>query len=125
MTRSFLLPFAAFTAALVFAQPALSSNMRWLEYSPVRFFTNKDWEIAKEAARTALNDKTDGETVSWKNPETGNYGSLTPLTTVTKKGMKCRLLHIMNHANNLDGQAKYEFCQKPDGKWKAATSLPQ
>lgn len=100
-------------------QTAHAANLRWLNYSPVRFFTDQDWDIATAAGRQALNDTEDGVTVEWKNPASSHYGSLTPLSTATKDGMTCRQLKIVNHANNLDGSSVYEFCKKPDGTWGA------
>ena len=105
-------------------QPAVANELRWLNYSPVRYFTDQDWEMAKSAARQALNDAKDGETVEWKNPKSQNYGSLTPLSSTNKKGTTCRELKIVNHANHLDGSSVYEFCQKPDGKWGATKGDP-
>jgi len=125
MIRSFALPFAAITAALMLAQPTLASNMRWLEYSPVRFFTDQDWKLARAATRTALNDTSDGETVTWKNPDNGNHGSVTPVSTQSREGTTCRQLLIKNHARNLDGQGQFDFCQKPDGKWAAVSNMPK
>lgn len=101
-----------------------SGNLRWLEYSPVRFFTDKDWELAKDAAREALNNREDGQVVEWNNPDSNNHGSLTPNATRTKDGRTCRDLVIKNYANNLEGGATYEFCQKPDGKWGTTQTMP-
>jgi surface antigen len=96
-----------------------STELRWLNYSPVRFFTDKDWDLAKNAAREALNNTKDGQTVEWQNPASDNRGSLTPVSTTIKDGRTCRDLAIKNYANKLEGGGTYEFCQKPDGKWGA------
>lgn len=106
------------------AQPLLASNLRWLNYSPVRFFTDQDWEIATAAGRKALNETKDGETVSWENPKSGHFGSLTPLGTATRNGATCRQLRIVNNAKGMMGSSIYEFCQKPDGKWGAVEGIP-
>lgn len=106
------------------AQPLLASNLRWLNYSPVRFFTDHDWAIATAAGRQALNETKDGETVSWENPKSGNFGSLTPLGTATKNGETCRQLRIVNNAKGMMGSSVYEFCQKQDGKWGAVEGGP-
>lgn len=99
------------------AQPLLGSNLRWLNDSAVRFFTERDWEIVTEAGRKALNEGKDGETVSWENPETGHSGSLTPLKTVTTNGATCRQLKVVNSARGTMADSIYEFCQEPDGRW--------
>lgn len=119
MKKTKILALAALASITMFSQALSASQLRWLNYSPVRYFTDQDWEIAKNAARDALNEGEDGVTVNWNNPDSKNYGSLTPLSTSQKNGRTCRELKIENHANNMDGSAVYEFCQKPDGKWGA------
>jgi surface antigen len=108
---------------VLITQPLYAENLRWLNYSPVKFFTDKDWELAKSAARQALNEAKDGEKVPWSNPETKTHGALTPTSSTTKNGAKCRTLKIENHANNLSGSALYLFCQQNDGKWKAVSAV--
>lgn len=96
-----------------------ATNLQWLNYSPVRFFTDQDWQLAKAAARNALDNAKDGETVEWKNAKSGNFGSLTPIATESKDGTTCRMLKIANHARDLDGTSVYEFCQRSGGRWAA------
>ena len=98
---------------------ASAYNLRWLNYSPVRFFTDQDWELATEAGRKALNEAADGETVSWENTATGASGTLSPLSTSSGEAGKCRRLRISNNANGVSSGAVYEFCQRPDGTWGA------
>ncbi len=117
MKISRLLTISAIVCVTVFSQYAYSSQLRWLTYSPVRYFTDQDWEIAKSTARTALNEGKDGVTSFWENPESKNHGALTPLSTTMKDGTTCRNLKIENHANGSSGMATYEFCKKPDGTW--------
>lgn len=93
-------------------------NLRWLDYSPVRFFNDRDWELARGAADDALDNGKDGATVSWENPETGHRGSLTPLDTRQRNGRTCRNLVIENHARGLSGRSEFLFCQQPGGDWK-------
>jgi surface antigen len=106
-------------------QPIHAADLRWLQYSPSRFFTEKDWELAKSAARQALNEAKDRETVTWANPDTKSHGSLTPTSTNHKNGTKCRSLKIENHAKNISSGAVYRFCQQKDGKWKADSVVPE
>jgi len=113
-TKRFL--FAAIASGL-FVQPAVALDLLWLSQSPSRHFTNEDWDLAKEAAAKALNTAKDGETVSWKNPNSETNGSFTPLSTTTRQDMTCREVRTTNHARNLDGGAVVNFCQKPDGDW--------
>jgi surface antigen len=59
---------------------ALALNCKWLELLPVKSFLDKDWELLRQAARTELEDKADGESVKWHNEESGHYGSITSIS---------------------------------------------
>ena len=93
-------------------------NFKWLEFSPVKYFTEKDWELLREAARTALNEKEDGESVKWRNDETGHYGSMTPVAHAEVDGKPCRDLLIRNYAGGVNGGGTYRLCRMEDGDWK-------
>ena len=112
-----LYPAIAGALLLLSTQSASAYNLRWLNYSPVRFFTDQDWELATQAGRQALNETADGGTVPWENKSTGASGTLSPLSTSSREGAKCRTMRISNSANGLTGSAVYEFCQRPDGTW--------
>ena len=103
----------------VLAGTATASNLRWLDNSPARHFTDDDWELASDAARRALNEAADGETVSWENPRTGASGTLSPLSTLSRDGATCRRLQTSSSARGTTGGSVFEFCQRPDGTWGA------
>jgi surface antigen len=103
---------------------SVAMELRWLNYSPVRFFTDRDWDLARAAARTALSETEDGVAIEWSNPDSGNRGTMTPLSTAERNGTRCRQLRIVNHANRTDGSAVYEFCLQPDGRWAATSGSP-
>jgi hypothetical protein len=92
-------------------------NLRFLKHSPVRHFTEQDWEMANAATRQALRESKDGETVAWENPESQSSGTITPLETKSQNGATCRILKIENRAKGLSASSTYPFCQKPDGSW--------
>ena len=114
------LVFLALTASVLLASHALmASQLRWLNYSPVSYFTDKDWEIAKATARNVLDNSADGETVSWDNPDSKNHGSMTLVSTSNGDGKNCRNMKIENFSGNgMSGSAVYEFCKNAEGKWK-------
>jgi surface antigen len=116
---------AMLACVLVTEASLASANLRWLDYSPVRHFTDKDWELARAAAHDALENAADGTAVEWENPESGAHGSMTPLTTNDRNGRTCRDLKIRNHAAKLDGGGTYEFCRQDDGTWAAAQGVPR
>jgi len=100
---------------------AQGANFRWLEFSPVRYFTDGDWEMMTTTADRALNNGKDGEAFDWSNPESGSSGSLTPIGKAkSRKGSDCRKLKISNHAKGLSNTSTQILCKQPDGEWKVA-----
>lgn len=101
---------------------ANAQNVRWLDYSPIRYFNDQDWEMARSAAKQALEAAEQGTPVSWSNPATGNSGSSTALESLDREGRPCGRLKIENMARGLSGQGTYLFCRQPDGEWKVEAS---
>ncbi|MGE4312653.1 MAG: RT0821/Lpp0805 family surface protein [Pseudobdellovibrionaceae bacterium] len=74
-------------------------------------------------AQQALNQSYSapiGETVSWTNPESGNYGSYTPVNEGygQTSGRYCR---EYKQTIYVDGQAQTAYgtaCKNPDGTWQ-------
>ena len=114
MKQSRIITATLVASITVFSQFAYAANLRFLEYSPARYFTDKDWEMGKEKAREALDKGEDGVTVSWENPDSKNSGKYTPSDTTTVDGKTCRSLRIEHRAyNGLQGNVVYQFCKKP------------
>ncbi|MEL0584048.1 MAG: RT0821/Lpp0805 family surface protein [Candidatus Thiodiazotropha sp. (ex. Lucinoma kazani)] len=120
-----LIAIGLFSIFLLTARSGYSMDLEVLKYSPVRYFTETDWELLKSAAREVLNDKDSNEVITWKNPETGHSGTLEVTRTGKIKGQTCKKMRIHNKANNLEGKAVYLFCQQEDGKWKPSSIAPK
>ena len=106
-------------SVLVASQFTMASQLRWLNYSPVSFFNDKDWEMARATARNALDNTADGETVNWDNPESKNGGSMTLVSTSNDGGSNCRTMKIHNYSRNgMTGTAVYDFCKNTENEWK-------
>lgn len=60
-----------------------------------------------------------GETIRWNNPESGNYGTITPTRDGrTSSGAYCR---EYQQTINVGGKSQSGYgtaCQQPDGSWK-------
>lgn len=94
-----------------------ATELVWLKDAPVRYFTDRDWELARNAIQEALEATVDGATTTWENPETGHHGSIMPVSTSGEGDDRCRKAKIANHANNRDGGGTFDFCRRPDGTW--------
>ena len=79
----------------------------------------RDRRLAAEAAQKALETAPTGNAVAWKNPDTGHYGTVTPMKTYqTAGGSYCREYQT---TVTIDGKAERGYgtaCRQPDGSWK-------
>ena len=95
-----------------------ASNMRFLEFSPSAFFTEKDWDLVRGAATDLLDNRADGESVSWKNEENGHNGKLTVLNTYAEFGTTCRRLRVFSDAIEVSATRIVNMCRNKKGEWK-------
>jgi surface antigen len=99
------------------ALPAMATNLNWMKDTPARHFTEQDWKQFSESLNQALGEN---RAVSWKNEQSGNGGSIAPLSSVERDGATCRQAEISNTAKGKTGKSNFTFCQKPDGGWAVA-----
>lgn len=67
----------------------------------------------------SLEESRTGETVTWKNPDSGHYGSVTPQKTYeTPKGEYCREYSQTVTVAGKTQEAYGTACRQPDGAWK-------
>ena len=60
-----------------------------------------------------------GETIQWNNPDTGNYGTVTPTRGgYTADGAYCREFQQTVTVGNRAQEAYGTACRQPDGSWK-------
>lgn len=61
-----------------------------------------------------------GETIEWNNPDTGNYGSVTPVRDgrSTQTGAYCREYQTSVNVGGRQEEAYGTACQQPDGSWE-------
>jgi surface antigen len=78
-----------------------------------------DRERAYAAQMDALDRGQPGAPVSWKNPDSGRYGTVVPGPAYVENGRNCRsythTIYIDGHPQTARGTA----CRNPDGGWTA------
>lgn len=78
----------------------------------------KDKEIAYQNAQRTFENTRTGESSTWRNPDSGNSGSVTPTRTFRSGGQYCREYQqeiiVGGEVQNSYGTA----CRQPDGNWK-------
>lgn len=77
----------------------------------------QDKRLAYEAQMNALESNQSGAPVSWRNPDSGRYGTIVPGPAYVDAGHNCR---SFTHTIYIDGRpqtARGTACRNPDGTW--------
>ncbi len=76
-----------------------------------------DAAYAQQAAQTSLESSPTGTSTTWRNPDTGHYGTVTPTNTVPRGNSYCRdftqTIYVEGRSETATGTA----CRNPDGTW--------
>ncbi len=74
---------------------------------------------ALEGASSRAHSAPIGETVTWNNPDSGNYGSITPTRDgYSTSGRYCREYQQTVVVGGQQESAYGTACQQPDGSWQ-------
>jgi surface antigen len=78
-----------------------------------------DKQQQAQAAQKAFETTPSGQSVAWRNPDTGNSGTLTPMRTYqASSGQYCREYQQTITVGGEKQQAYGTTCRQPDGSWK-------
>jgi surface antigen len=116
--------FRVTSVLLVVTLTALAGSPAWSFWSWMRDaalteFTDSDWAILKTEARRVLEDEPDGKRVDWRNPETGNSGSIRAVASLSFNRQPCRKVAFRQvTAKGTKGQGVYHLCRQNDATWK-------
>ncbi len=77
-------------------------------------------QLAMHRAEQQAHTAPVGETVVWNNPDSGNYGSVTPVRDGrnARSGAYCREYQTTVTVNGEEQRAFGTACQQPDGSWE-------
>lgn len=79
----------------------------------------RDKRMAAEAAQRAFESNRSGQTSVWRNPDSGNSGTITPTrTTQLANGQYCREYKQTITVGGEQHQAYGTACRQADGTWK-------
>lgn len=77
-----------------------------------------DMAYARQANQQAYSAPI-GETITWNNPESGNYGTVTPVRDGrTQSGRYCREYQQTVVVDGREQSAYGTACRQPDGSWE-------
>ena len=79
-----------------------------------------DQAYAQQAAQSSFESAPTGSSTTWRNPDSGNYGTITPTNTVPRGNTYCRdytqTIYVEGRSETATGTA----CRNPDGTWAIA-----
>jgi len=82
------------------------------------YLDNRDKQMAAQAAQRAFEQNQAGQPSVWKNPDSGNYGSITPTKTYQlANGQYCRQYEQTIVVGGQPQKAYGTACRQPDGTW--------
>jgi surface antigen len=80
---------------------------------------NADRLAMQRSTNNALERQPSGTAVAWKNPDSGNHGTVTPKPVYTdSSGKYCREFSQTVTVGGKTEQAYGTACRQPDGSWK-------
>jgi surface antigen len=83
------------------------------------YLDQRDRELQQRATMRALETTPSGTSVPWRNPNTGNSGSVTPVKTYQEPGGQyCREYQQVITVGGEKHMAYGTACRMPDGSWK-------
>jgi surface antigen len=78
-----------------------------------------DRREAQQAAVRALETAPSGSSVTWRNPDSGHSGAVTPTRTYqTASGQYCREYQQTVTVDGQQNRAYGTACRQSDGSWK-------
>ena len=79
----------------------------------------RDKQLAAQNAQNTFEHARTGETSTWKNPDSGHSGSITPTNTFQNaSGQYCREYQQTITVGGEKHQGYGTACRQPDGSWK-------
>lgn len=77
-------------------------------------------QLEAQQAETLAHSAPIGDTIRWNNPDSGHYGTVTPVRdgTDTASGQYCREYQTTVTVGGKTEDAFGTACQQPDGSWK-------
>lgn len=99
----------------------------WIGGKVGKEMSRLDQLYAERALEESLDNSSDGDAVVWSNPDSGNSGSATPVSTKPDDPRgNCRDFESSVVIDGEEQQTTGRACKQPDGTWKivSGTSMP-
>jgi surface antigen len=83
-----------------------------------RSLDEADVQYARQSTQSALDSGRSGQAVAWRNPDSGNYGTITPQPAYQSNGTYCREFQQTITVGGQTQDAYGRACRQPDGSWR-------
>ena len=113
---------ATITATLLLSAPVAWSANMWFIQDTAGTMTPEDREMYKRTLDEQLDSGTVGQTKEWKNPASGNFGSVKVVKDFTRQEKSCRRVETFAQTKQIKNRARWNFCKQPAGEWKVDTT---
>jgi surface antigen len=91
----------------------------WLGHEIGKSLDNADRVAMERASTQALETNRVGQATTWRNPDSGVTGTVTPIRTVeAAPGQYCREYQQTVTVGGKTEEAFGKACRQPDGSWK-------
>lgn len=81
-----------------------------------------DKQYAQRTAQDALEYNKVGQASTWRNPDSGHSGTVTPVNTYrSSEGTDCREFETSIYVDGKQEKGVGTACRQPDGTWKIAS----
>lgn len=77
-----------------------------------------DMAYYNNTSQTALETGRTGQVSQWRNPDSGNYGTITPTRTIDDGGRVCREYTQTIFVGGKKTEGYGRACRQPDGSWQ-------
>lgn len=77
-----------------------------------------DMTYYNNASQNALETAKTGNASTWRNPDSGTYGTITPVRTYQSAGKYCREYTQTINVGGRTEEGYGKACRQPDGSWK-------
>jgi surface antigen len=110
--------------ALALVTTAAQAQMFGPSWETYVTLTQADMDLIKGAVTQRVHGNQLGTIVSWRNPASGNYGTVRLLNVFTREGRRCEEIeYVLRPPQQAMPGDRFVFnsCVQPDGTWKLAT----
>jgi surface antigen len=112
----FVLP----VALLLAFQPAQAQLLGRMWETSVTL-TRADLDLIQQTLAQKIHGKPAGTKASWKDPSSGNSGTITLLKVIAQHGQRCEQIKYRNYPPETWRPSDHfvlTSCRQPDGSWK-------